>query len=70
MLRISSVWRIRQMDFCAKVLVHASMTRTLHKNPLGSEQLQLIKKQAIFWRKLPVFLSGFGLKRILKISIL
>ena len=63
MLRISSVWRIRQMDFCAKVLVHASMTRTLHKNPLGSEQLQLIKKQAIFWRKLPVFFEWFWVEK-------
>ena len=39
MLRISSVWRIRQMDFHTKVFGHASMTHTLHENPLGSERL-------------------------------
>ena len=42
MLRISSVWRIRQIDFHVKVFIHASMIHTLHENLLGSEQLQNI----------------------------
>ena len=33
MLRILSVWRIRQMDLCSRVFIHASMLRTFeHKS--------------------------------------
>ena len=40
MLRISSVWRIRQIDFLEKTFIHASMTHAFSKNLHDSEQFQ------------------------------
>lgn len=42
MLRISSVWRIRQIDFHIKAFICASTTHALYENLLGSEQLRNI----------------------------
>lgn len=42
MLRILSVWRIRQMDLCSRVFIHASMLCTFEHKSLGSEQLQIM----------------------------
>ena len=42
MLRILSVWRIRQMDLCSRVFIHAACFALLNINPLGSEQLQIM----------------------------
>ena len=38
-LRVSSVWRIRQIDLYKKVLMNASIQRPFLTNLLGSEQL-------------------------------
>ena len=40
---VSSVRRIRQIDFQTKVFVHASLTRTFAGNLLGSEQYHIIQ---------------------------
>ena len=42
MLRISSVWHIRQIDFHIIALICASTLTPLHKNPFGSKQLHIL----------------------------
>ena len=42
MLRISSVWRIREIDFHVKVFIHAGII-FLHENLLDPESLQITK---------------------------
>ena len=41
MLRILSVWRIRQMDLCSRVFIHASMLLTFEHNRLALNSYKL-----------------------------